>query len=308
MLATKSIYRLTCIMTVLTAVGSIAGSCEQMPVTGNTTGGTWNPTTGLDIQEGAFRLIVPPDAAPSNTQLTMRLLSEAERLAGGIPSGMGFDFGVDFGPTGTTFQTPVQVTVTFATPAVVDTLPVLKHDPATDTWGFADTTAAVSADHMSATFSLTSFSGYQVPNPSVSDDGEPIGSGEIIAGSGGYAGQPFSTLPNPHAGDASLAFSPFGDVFGISITQLDATNPATGDNFALAVGMHSSSVTAVGNVRIGFVTPAGALSGPSLVTDFGPPKGITGVLILRKKAGMWIVDCYGAYEGGLVLGQATGDI
>lgn len=271
--------------------------------------GDWNDQDGLSLVDGNVTLDVPPTAAPTNKTLTVRALAADELLPDSVPPGSGFDAGGEFGPDGTVFDGPVEVTVTLESPAAMDTLPVLLQDEATGDWGWAGVDAKVASDGITATFEVTHFSRYRVWNPPLPRGDVPIGEGEIIAGPGNFQGQPFNTLPNPMGTNASLAYSPFGDVFGLSVMQFDVTNPATGDNISVAVGLHASRVGDVEGARVGLVTPAGALSGPSVFVDgLSPPKGISGIMFLRKDATHWKVDVYCAYEGGIVFGQATGEL
>src|SRR5690349_9184641 len=75
--------------------------------TGNTTGGgasgTWSATAGLTLSDGGATLSAGADAAPSNSNLTLRALTSDELVAGGLPAGQGFTSGVQLEPTGTTF-------------------------------------------------------------------------------------------------------------------------------------------------------------------------------------------------------------
>ena len=90
--------------------------------------------------------------------------------------------------------------------------------------------------------------------------------------------------------------------------QLDATNPATGDFFSLTAGLHASQISDNQGAKVGLVTPAGDLGGPSIYNDGGLNKPVSGVMYLRKTSTQWIVDVYCAFEGGLVFGQASGSL
>jgi hypothetical protein len=269
--------------------------------TTDTAQGTWTSSAGLDLQKDGVSLSVGTDAAPSNTQLTLRKLE-------GLPAGQGFEAGVELGPTGTTFAQPVRITVPIAN-AAAQTLPVLIFDETTDRWGGAGIDATVSTDQTTASFDVTHFSRYRVWDPPVPPQGTvPIGEGEIISGTGFFEGQPFNTFPNPRAASASLAYSPFGDVFGLSLIQVDVTNPTTGDFITLSAGLHATEIRDHEGVKIAIVSPLGGLSGPSIYNDGGQNKPVAGLMFLRKSATQWLVDVYCAFEGGIIFGLASGDL
>jgi hypothetical protein len=272
--------------------------------------GEFSAVNGLQLATAGFELEVPPDANPSNTTITMRLLTEAELEDLGLPSGNGFEQGVSLEPSGTTFDQPVEVTVDLTTPTVLETLAVLKYDEDTGTWGDSGATATVSDDGAQATFGLTGFSSYDPWNPPVPPGTVAIEDGEIIAGTGLFEGQPFNIFPNYTNTSASLTYSPFGDVFALALINVDLENPMTGDQITLTAGLHASEVRRLEEgVILGLVTPAGGLSGPSLYFDAASlAKPVAGVMFLRKTATQWIVDVYCHYEGGIIFGQAVGDL
>jgi hypothetical protein len=276
-----------------------------------TVSGEFSAVNGLRLEMAGFELEVPADANPSSTTISMRVLSEAELNAMGLPSGFGFDQGIEFEPGGTTFDQPVEVKVVLATPTVLDTLAVLRLDETTGAWGDSGVTATVTDAGTKATFELTGFSSYDAWNPPVPQGTVAIGDGEIIAGTGLFDGQPFNTLPNPTTTSASLTYSDFGDVFGLALVNLDAQNPVTGDQITLTAGLHATEVRRLAEgVILGLVTPAGGLGGPSIYSDGTPSfsKPVAGVMFLRKSATQWIVDVYCHYEGGVIFGQAVGDL
>jgi len=273
--------------------------------------GGFDDQTGLMLDVGSVRLIVPTDAGPSQTTLSMRLLTEEERLAGGLPTDAGFEIGFELGPAGTTFQNPVQLIVQLATPTELDTLAVLRFDEASGTFGGSDIVAVVSEEGSTATAELNGFSRYDFWNPPLPQGNVPIEEGEIVAGPGTYQGQPFSVFPGYMNTSASLTYSPYGNVFGLSLINVDLENPMTGDLITLTAGLHSTEVRRLdAGAILGLVTPAGGLSGPSFYTDGTPVfnKPVVGVMFLRKSETQWIVDVYCHYEGGLIFGQATGDL
>ncbi len=273
--------------------------------------GVFDAATGLTLAVENFGLDIPPEANPSQTAITMRILSEEELDELGLPLGNGFERGVSFEPSGTTFDSPVDVTVVLANLAVLDTLAVLRYDEQTGTWGDSGITALVQNNGATATFQLSSFSTYDPWNPPLPPGNVPIEDDEIIAGTGLYNGQPFSVFPNYMGTSASLAYSAFGDVFGLSLINVDLENPTTGDNITLTAGLHATEVRRLEEgVILGLVTPAGGLSGPSIYADglLAVPKPVAGVMFLRKSSTQWMVDVYCHYEGGLVFGQAVGDL
>lgn len=296
-----------CALFLTTLVGcDPAANVPGLP--GEEVSGTWNDVDGLTLTSGGVTLFVPPGVTPSNTNITLRAISADDELPDGVAAGDGFDAGAIFGPAGTTFSGPVTVTVTLSSAAAIDTLPVLLRDEVGGTWGWAGVDASVADDGVTATFEVTHFSSYRPWNPPPPPGDLPIEDGEIIAGTGFFSGQPFSTFPNPRAATASLAYTPFGDMFGLSLIQVDVLNPTTGDFITLAAGLHASQVFELETARVGLVTPVGAPSGPSLYEDGGPPKGVSGIMYLRKSATQWMVDVYCAYEGGIIFGQASGDL
>ena len=273
--------------------------------------GTFSSVHGLTLKTAGIELNVPANANPSNTTLSMRPLTEDELADTGLPPGNGFEQGIEFGPSGTTFDSPVTVEVDLAVPTVLETLAVLRFDEETASWGDSGVTAEVSDDGATATFELSRFSSYDPWNPPVPTGTVAIGDGEIIAGTGLFEGQPFNVFPNYTNTTASLTYSPFGNVFGLSLINLDLENPMTGDLITLAAGLHATEIRDLeGGAKLGLVTPAGGLSGPSLYTDgtsmFNKP--VAGVMFLRKTATQWIVDVYCHYQGGLIFGQAVGDL
>lgn len=272
--------------------------------------GTFDPTVGLRLEADGFTLDVPPAANPSNATISLRRIAVDERIASGLPDGFGFDDAVSVEPSGTSFDAPVEVTVALTTPTTLDTLDVLSFDESSGVWTGTDITAAVSADGSTATFHLTGFSSYDPWNPPLPPGSVPIGAGEIVAGTGLFEGQPFSIFPNYTNTQAYLNYSDFGDVFGLSLINMDLENPVTGDHITLSAGLHATEVRDMeGGAKLGLVTPAGGLSGPSLYEDAtGFPKPVAGVMFLRKSATHWIVDVYCHYEGGIVFGQATGEL
>ncbi|MDO8628938.1 MAG: hypothetical protein Q7R41_00450 [Phycisphaerales bacterium] len=272
--------------------------------------GTFDPTAGLRLEADGFTLDVPPAANPSNATITMRRITSDERIASGLPDGFGFDDAVSFEPSGTTFGAPVEITVALTTPTTLDTLDVLRFDESAGVWTGTDITATVSADGAAATFHLTGFSSYDPWNPPLPPGSLPIGEGEIVAGTGLFEGQPFNVFPNYTNTSASLTYSAFGDVFALALINVDLENPMTGDHITLSAGLHATEVRDMeGGAKLGLVTPAGGLSGPSLYADAtGFPKPVAGVMFLRKTATHWIVDVYCHYEGGIVFGQATGEL
>lgn len=288
--------------------GDTNGTDTNGTANSDTAEGTWTAAAGLQLDKDGASLSVGADAAPSSTTLTLRRLTDADLAGEGLPAGQGFEPGVELGPSGTTFAQPVRVTVP-VTHAAAGTLPVLMFDEASHRWGGAGIDAAVSADQTTASFEISHFSKYRVWDPPVPPQGTvAIGEGEIISGTGFFEGQPFNTLPNPHAASASLAYSPFGDVFGLSLIQVDATNPSTGDFIALSAGLHAAEIRDDEGVKIALVSPVGGLSGPSIYNDGGPNKPVAGIMFLRKSATQWLVDVYCAFEGGIIFGLASGDL
>lgn len=277
---------------------------NQQPATA-----TWNDQDGLTLTDGKITIVVPASVIPSNPSLTLKRINANEELPANIPAGSGFDVGAEFGPSGTTFSNPVRVTVTLSAASAANSLPVLLQDEATGSWGWAGVNATVESDGVSASFEVTHFSKYRIWNPPPPAGDVPIGESEIISGTGFFEGQPFNTLPSPQSADASLIYSPFGDAFGLSIVQTDITNPATGDFIIIAAGLHATQVGVLEKARVAIVTPAGGLSGQSAFVDgLSPAKGIAGIMYLRKSATHWMVDVYCAYEGGIVFGQASGEL
>lgn len=272
--------------------------------------GAFDPATGLHMETAGITLDVPPAGTPSNSTISMRRLAASDLADLGLAAGNGFDDGIEFGPSGTTFAAPAEVDVLLTNPTTLDHLAVLAFDDAAQAWGDSGVEANVTENGTHAHFTLNHFSDYGVWNPPVPSGTVAITGGEIIAGTGVFEGQPFNTLPSPSGASASLTYSDFGDIFALAVIQLDATNPATGDQVTLAAGLHASQVMRMsGGVVMGVVTPDGDLSGPSLYDDGqGLPKPVSGVMFLRKSDTKWIVDVFAQFEGGLVFGQATGDL
>ncbi len=272
--------------------------------------GTFDPAVGLRLEADGMTLEVPPGALASTAMISMRRIPSAERIASGLPDGFGFDDAVAFEPSGTTFDVPATVTVTLSAPTTLDTLSVLRFDEALGVWVGTDIIAAVSNDGTTAAFPLGGFSSYDPWNPPLPPGSVAIGDGEIVAGTGLYEGQPFSIFPNYTNTQAFLNYSDFGDVFGLSLINFDLENPTTGDQVTLTAGLHATEVRSMeGGAKLGLVTAAGGFGGPSLFSDAtGLPKPVAGVMFLRKSATHWIVDVYCHYEGGLIFGQATGEL
>lgn len=270
--------------------------------------GTWDAAAGLQLIGDGVSLMVAADATPTNAIITARRLSASELQDGGPPAGTGFDQGIAFGPSGTTFAKPVQVRLKLAMTTNLSSLPVLLLDEATGVWGDAGVTATVEEGGQAAIFEITHFSSYGVWNPPLPQGTVLIEPGEIIAGSGLFHGQPFTLTSSNDTATASLTYSPFGDVFALSVVQFDLTNPTTGDLPGLSAGLHSSIVQDIGGVIVGLVTPGGGLSGPSLFNDGRQNNPVSGIMYLRKQEGQWVVDAYCAYLGGIVFGQARGDL
>lgn len=288
-------------------------ACESAPDLGGNpvdpASGAWDNVDGLILRKNAITLHVPADVVPSNSRLTLEPIDADAMLPDGVSAGNGFDAGAIFGPSGTTFSAPVRVTVTLKVATPLDSLPVLLYDESTGKWGWAGMNATVESDGITASFEVTHFSRYRVWNPPPPVGDLPIEDGDIIAGTGSFEGQPFNTFPNPHAADASLVYSPFGNAFGLSLVQIDVTNPTTGDFFILSAGLHATMVGDLDKAKVAIVTPAGGFSGPSaFIEGTGAPKPISGIMYLRKNATHWMVDVYCAYEGGIVFGQATGEL
>lgn len=300
-------------------------ACTQPAGTGNSGGnggngngggnagavsGTFNAATGLQLQTTGIQLTVPVNANPSNTTITVTPLSETELANSGLPSGNGFELGVRLEPSGTTFDVAVQVTVELSTATELAELAVLTFDEALQAWVDSGIRATVIDNGSKAQFEVTHFTDYDVWNPPVPRGTVAIGADEIVAGTGFFEGQPFNTFPSPQAATASLTYSPFGNLFALALIQVDATNPVTGDHITLSAGLHASENRMMeGGAVLGLITPAGDLGGPSLYEDAtGFPKPVAGVMFLRKSATQWIVDVYAHYEGGLIFGQASGDL
>ncbi len=291
--------------------GNQNGNQNANDNTAGTVSGEFSAVDGLRLETAGFELEVPANANPSSTMISMRVLSEAELNALGLPSGFGFDQGVEFQPSGTTFDQPIEVKLVLATPTVLDTLAVLRYDDAAGTWGDGGVTATVTDAGTRAAFELTGFSFYDAWNPPVPPGTVAIGDGEIIAGTGLFEGQPFNVFANYTNTSASLTYSDFGDVFGLALINLDLENPTTGDMITLTAGLHATEVRRLeAGVILGLVTPAGGLGGPSIYSDGTPSfsKPVAGVMFLRKSATQWIVDVYCHYEGGVIFGQAVGDL
>lgn len=273
--------------------------------------GDFNATEGLTLGTAGIELTVPADAAPSSNSITLRPLSESDLVESGLPADGGFDQGVELLPGGTTFGAPVEISVMLAHAPAIETLNVLRFDESMGLWSGTDIVATVSEDGTNATFELNSFSSYSPWNPPLPPGDVSIADGEIIAGSGLYSGQPFSVFPGYVNTMASLTYSPFGNVFALSLINEDLENPMTGDLITLAGGLHSTEVRRLDQgVIVGLVTPVGGLSGPSIYEDGTSPvpKPVTGIMYLRKDATQWKVDVYAAYEGGIFFGQAVGDL
>jgi len=272
--------------------------------------GVFDPDHGLTLHAEGIELIVPAGAGPSSQTISMRPLSQADLLGTGLPAESGFDRGIEFLPSGTTFLDPVMVRVALTDAPAVETLIVLRYDDVSQTWGGTDVVADVSEDGTNATFELGGFSSYALWNPPLPTGDVAIEDGEIIAGSGLFNGQPFSVLPGYTGTSASLTYSSFGDAFALSLINVDLENPMTGDNITLTAGLHATEVRRLEQgVIVGLVTPLGGITGPSVYADGTSlvPKPVTGIMYLRKSATQWIVDVYCAYEGGIVFGQAVGD-
>jgi len=278
--------------------------------TTNGVSGGFDPATGLHLETDGISLDISSAATPSNTSITMRRLGATDLVNLGLAADNGFEDGIEFGPTGTTFAAPVDVDVLLTNPSPLDQLAVLTYDESAHTWGDSGVEAEVTENGTHAHFTLNHFSDYDIWNPPPPTGSVAIGDGEVIAGTGNFDGQPFNTLPSPSGTSASLTYSDFGDVFALAMIQLDATNPATGDQITLAAGLHSSQVTRLNEgVIVGVVAPDGDFTGPSFFDDGqGLPKPISGVMFLHKTDTQWMVDVYAEFQGGLVFGQATGDL
>lgn len=300
------------------ALAFVQVACDTMPSSDNTnsndqpsdpTTGTWNDVDGLTLTGGEVTLVVPAHVTPSNTTLTLTPIAAGELLPDGLDEKAGFDVGMQFEPDGTTFSAPVKVTAKLSAPTTLQALPVLLLDESTGIWGWAGVDATVEDDGVTAYFEIEHFSRYRFWNPPPPAGDVEISNEEIISGTGFFEGQPFNTLPSPDAAEASLVYSPFGNAFGLSIVQTDVTNPATGDFVVVLAGLHASMVGDLEKAKVGIVTPAGGLSGQSAFVDgISPAKGVSGIMYLRKSATNWMVDVFCAYEGGIIFGQASGEL
>lgn len=294
--------------------GDNGNNSDGDPDPGEMTGpvsGEFNATEGLILGTEGIALHMAAHAAPSNSSITLRPLSESDLVESGLPEDGGFDQGMELLPSGTTFAAPVEISVMLAHAPAIETLNVLRLDEALGMWSGTDIVATVSDDGTVATFELQSFSSYAPWNPPLPPGDVAIEDGEIIAGTGLYSGQPFSVFPGYVNTMASLTYSPFGNVFALSLLNVDLENPMTGDLITLAGGLHSTEVRRLDQgVIVGLVTALGGLSGPSIYEDGTSPvpKPVTGIMYLRKDATQWKVDVYAAYEGGIFFGQAVGDL
>ena len=273
--------------------------------------GEFDAVDGLELASEGIELTVSPDAAPTSAMITLRPLSESELVAVGLPEDGGFDQGMELLPSGTSFAAPVEIRVMLAHAPAIETLNVLRFDETLGMWSGTDIVAAVSDDGTNATFELSGFSSYTPWNPPLPPGDVAIEDDEIIAGSGLYSGQPFSVFPGYVNTMASLTYSPFGNVFALSLINVDLENPMTGDLITLAGGLHATEVRRLDQgVIVGLVTAVGGLSGPSIYEDGTSPipKPVTGIMYLRKDATQWKVDVYCAYQGGIFFGQAVGDL
>ena len=273
--------------------------------------GDFSASEGLTLDTAGIELTIPADAAPSNNSITLRPLSDSDLVEAGLPEGGGFDQGMELLPSGTTFAVPVEISVMLAHAPAIETLNVLRFDETLGMWSGTDIVATVSEDGTNATFELSSFSSYSPWNPPLPPGDVAIEDGEIIAGSGLYSGQPFSVFPGYVNTMASLTYSPFGNVFALSLINEDLENPMTGDLITLAGGLQSTEVRRLDQgVMVGLVTAVGGLSGPSIYEDGTSPvpKPVTGIMYLRRDATQWKVDVYCAFEGGIFFGQAVGDL
>ena len=68
---------------------------------GDAVQGTWSATSGLLLESNGASLSVGESAAPSNTTLTLRRLTDADLSTEGLPTGQGFEPGVEKRGTGT---------------------------------------------------------------------------------------------------------------------------------------------------------------------------------------------------------------
>ncbi len=268
-----------------------------------TASGTWNATDGLVLSSNSATLTVGADDQPSTNDLTMEVLTEDDLVAAGLTADSGFEVGVTLGPDGTTFDQAVDVTVQLSEATPLNTLQVLTQDETSGEWVDAGLLATVSEDGTSATFQLTSFSTYVPWDPPLPTDAYPIGGAGIVAGTGGFSGMPFDPLPGTTT--SSLTYSPYGDVFGLSLINAGAQ---TGAAVTSSAGLHATSVSESGNVAIGYVTPGGGLSGPSLFNDGNFNHAVGGVMFLAvDEQGNWSVSVYCAYDEGVIIGVASGE-
>ncbi len=268
-----------------------------------TVSGTWSASGGLRLTDGVSSIDVPADANPSNATLTLRTLSQSD-----IPDDeffqVAFQDGVELGPSGTTFSTPVTVRVELDTPTLYSKLPVIHYDEEAGAWEDAGIMAEVAEGGTLVSFQVDHFSSYGFLNPPPPPTGDTIGDGEIIAGTGGFSGFPFDPLPG--VTDAYLTYSPFGDAFGLSLINVGVQS---GASVASTAGLNATVVENRGGFVVGYVTFAGGLGGLSIFNDgTGLNKPVTGIMFLRKTGGQWIVQVYAVYEGGVIFGEASGSL
>lgn len=138
--------------------GSEAQSSAHVPSSYAPVGETIGVNGGT-VGDGNITLNVPANALSADTPITAQYIGDAELISENLP--MGFMAGAEFGPSGTTFDQPVSVSLKLNQEAKVSEPAVFCYNETYDLWEYV-TDATVSDGN--AIFEITHFSKYKVLN------------------------------------------------------------------------------------------------------------------------------------------------
>ncbi len=273
--------------------GSDPDTGRNGPSAGTFTG-AYDPAMELTIEANGIVLTVP--AGASATPATMSVLPVREGFAWApVPGEAGFT-GARFGPDGTQFDPPAQVTVELSAVTILPVLPVWTYDEDRNRWIGTGRTAEVSANGGEATFSLDHFSTAGVPDPApIPDPGDEIGSFVVVSGNGVFSSDAVS------ADTASLVFSEFGDQF-----KIDVLSQETGDDGQVdtkSLGLSAILVTRFDTCVIGVIG-----GGASLYNDGQFNEPVVGVMIMSLSGSTVNLAVYAATPERVISGTLTGPV